>query len=86
MADTSASGADGSNTVQVQVLLSAPTLFHRDVAQFGSFLFDRRLWRKKGKQKGVAVEITRHECAAGISGTARVSECSRYGYIKIKAL
>ena len=39
MADTLASGANGSNTVQVQVLLSAPFLFlklYRDVAQFGS--------------------------------------------------
>ena len=45
MADTSASGADDSNIVQVQVLLSAPIFLtikyytlaeYRDVAQFGS--------------------------------------------------
>ena len=58
MADTSASGADGSNTVQVQVLLSAPK-FYRGVAQFGSFKPDRRLRRIKGGRKGAAVEILR---------------------------
>ena len=47
MADTLASGANGSNTVQVQVLLSAPFLFlivtNRDMAHFDSFELDCRL-------------------------------------------
>ena len=30
--------------------------YNRGVAQFGSFEFDRRLWRKKGKRKGAAVD------------------------------
>jgi hypothetical protein len=29
------------------------------VAQFGSFEFDRRLWRIKGKRNGAAVEMFR---------------------------
>ena len=48
MADTLASGANGSNTVQVQVLLSAPFLFlklYRDVAQFGRALRSGRRGR-----------------------------------------
>ena len=54
MADTSASGADDSNIVQVQVLLSAPIFLtikyytlaeYRDVAQFGRALRSGRRGR-----------------------------------------
>ena len=57
MADTLASGANGSNTVQVQVLLSAPFYLHRDVAQLGSIFRERCLWQKKRTENGVAVGI-----------------------------
>ena len=48
MADTSASGADDSNIVQVQVLLSAPAFGfapYRGVAQFGRALRSGRRGR-----------------------------------------
>ena len=32
---------------------------NRGVAQFGSFEFDRRRWRVKGKRKGAAIEMLR---------------------------
>ena len=47
--------------------------YNRGVAQFGSFEFDRRLWRKKGKRKDAAVEKIRRSKTGIFSGTARVS-------------
>ena len=35
------------------------TAQYRDVAQFGSFEFDRVLWTEKGERKGAADEIYR---------------------------
>ena len=60
MADTLASGANGSNTVQVQVLLSAPFLFLNCIEMWLSlvaFFEKRRRWRKKRAKNGAAVGI-----------------------------
>ena len=38
------------------IICACKNAYYRGVAQFGSFEFDRRLWRKKGERKGAAVK------------------------------
>ncbi len=87
MADTSASGADDSNIVQVQVLLSAPSYLSvfcfkcaKSIVKLNNemwlslvaFFLKRRLWRMKREKKGAAVVILR-QTEQKITGTANVS-------------
>lgn len=43
------------------IIICARKTQYRDVAQFGSFEFDRVRWKIKGKRKGAAVEIYRRD-------------------------